>query len=187
MFTGIIVAYFALACLALAWLVFPQSREVVAVWWRARRVLPGLSGGWSWCWALAMTLVLVLVPLTVWWWGTQVPSARTLDAYDDAAATDHHRVFHARLLARGFDALGVGTCIVELEWIAGHQPEIELLERARIEDELGPRLRAQRVVVVARRTNLLVLRELLCTQGHATLIATTEDALSDRLLLRGIG
>jgi peptidoglycan LD-endopeptidase CwlK len=90
MFTGIIVAYFALACLALAWLVFPQSRQAVAGWWRARRFLPGLSGGRSWWWALAMALMLLLPPVVVLWWGTQVPSARTLDAYDDATATERH-------------------------------------------------------------------------------------------------
>lgn len=86
MMPGWVLGYFALACVALALLAFPQWRQVL-VWrrpsgWVAHRGL----------WVVISLILLVLPAAGVWWWGGGPQGGRSLDAFDDRAAAGNHHV-----------------------------------------------------------------------------------------------
>ncbi len=89
MLPGIIfLAVLGICALLGAWM-FPQWRQRWALRpaWAAwfPRAQPGMPRPWWW-WALLVAGLMALPPAAVWWWGTRTPTARTLDAYDDAAS-----------------------------------------------------------------------------------------------------
>ncbi len=87
MLTGIVLLYFSLACLALAWWLFPAMRVPLLARVRAWR-RPSLPGGMPrLTWVMALVILLLSIPpLSAWWWGTRTPSARSLEAFDEAPA-----------------------------------------------------------------------------------------------------
>jgi peptidoglycan L-alanyl-D-glutamate endopeptidase CwlK len=85
MLPGIVfLAVMGICALLAAWM-FPTWRPRGLMLWPwtsanfAGRVRSRLKGWW---WVVAL---MVVPPMAVWWWGTRTPTARTLDAYDDAA------------------------------------------------------------------------------------------------------
>jgi peptidoglycan LD-endopeptidase CwlK len=99
MLAGWIFAYFVLACLGLACLVFPAGRRVVVSWvatsWKGRR--PGAARVMPW---IVLGSILVVLPAAgVWWWGGGLQGGRTLEAFDDTLLDEGNR--HVAHLLQG--------------------------------------------------------------------------------------
>lgn len=86
MMPGWVFGYFALACVALAWLAFPQWRRSLLV------LLPSNRGAQRGLWVLLSLLLLILPAGGVWWWAGGPQGGRSLDAFDERSSVANHHV-----------------------------------------------------------------------------------------------